>query len=242
MSSRPKRLIVACAASGALLLVGSTAAQARETGGANRERVRASSYINRDTGAATENADVTPGSSCFRPDRSDTQQFSDPGSTARNVHNDACFLMGDRMVDGPASFESRGVGFISACPDPDGAGAGTSTLSDKNGDGRMDLCFQTGFQDKVDTAGNGEFHTRLNNDTGIAGRQTVVFCADRDQNGCSDETVKSTITIDWNADGVPTPGNGGGGNGGGQAGLGSFLSNLINNLLSGLGLFGRGNG
>ncbi len=190
MTSRPKRLIVACAASGALLLVGSSAAQARDTGGNNRERVRASSYINPDTGLPTENSTVNRGSNCFRPDRSDTQQFSDPGSTANNVHNDACFLMGDRMVDGPASFESRGDGFISACPDPDGAGPATATLSDKNGDGRMDLCFQTGFQNKVDTAGNGEFHTRLNNNTGMAGRQTVVFCSDRNENGCSDETVK----------------------------------------------------
>lgn len=98
---------------------------------------RASSYINGDAGV---NADVDPNSSCYQPDQYDKQRFSDPSPTGpgnRNVHNDACFLdRNGNKLNGPASFESSGVGFISACPDPDGAGPQTALLTDKNGDGR----------------------------------------------------------------------------------------------------------
>ena len=122
--------------------------------------------------------------------------MSDPGTTNRNVHNDACFLDArGNKVDGPASFQSFGVGFISACPDPDGAGPKTAKLSDTNGDGRNDLCFQSGYQERG-VAGDFEFHARLNNTT-TTGSQTVVWCSDWDANGCSDEWNKSRITIDW---------------------------------------------
>jgi len=43
------------------------------------QRGRAASYINPDTGAATANPDVDPGSSCYRPDQSDKQAFSPAG-------------------------------------------------------------------------------------------------------------------------------------------------------------------
>ncbi len=170
---------------------------------------RAVSYINPDTGAATANPDVDPLSSCFSPDQSDKQKFSDPGTANRNVHNDACFL-DDRgnKVDGPASFESSGVGFISACPDPDGAGAKVRVLSDRNGDGRNDLCFQSGYQMK-NAAGDLEFHARLNNNTAMAGTQYVTWCSDANQNGCSDEWNKSSIRIEWSADGTSTYSSGG---------------------------------
>ena len=157
-------------------------------------------YINPDTGAATANPDVDPTSSCFNPDQYDMQRFSDPGTANRNVHNDACFLENGIKVDGPASFQSKGVGFISACPDPDGAGPKVAVLSDKNGDGRNDLCFQSGYQQKG-TAGDLEFHARLNNNTGMAGTQYVTWCSDSDRDGCGDESVKSSIRIDWSADG-----------------------------------------
>ena len=159
---------------------------------------RAVSYINPDTGAATANADVDPNSSCFSPDRTDTQQLSDPGTTNRNVHNDACFFgrsWRDRdqnatKIDAPATYESRGVGFISACPDPDGAGPKVAVLSaDKKS------CFQSGYQEKG-MAGDEEFHARLNNDS-QPGTQTVVWCYDPDRDGCSDEYVKDTISINW---------------------------------------------
>ena len=159
---------------------------------------RAVSYINPDTGAATANADVDPNSNCFSPDRSDTQKLSDAGTTNRNVHNDACFFGNswrDRdqnatKVDGPATYESKGVGFISACPDPDGAGAKIAILSaDKK------RCFQSGYQEKG-IAGDQEFHARLNNDS-TPGTQTVVWCYDANRNGCSDEYIKDTITINW---------------------------------------------
>lgn len=152
---------------------------------------RAVSYINPDTGAATANRDVDPNSSCFNPDQSDRQQLSTAGTADRNVHNDACFL-DDRgnKVDGPATFESSGVGFISACPDPDGAGPKVAVLSaDKQS------CFQSGYQEKA-LAGDLEFHARLNN-TEKTGRQTVVWCSDANMNGCWDERNKSTIVIDW---------------------------------------------
>lgn len=47
-------------------------------------------YVNRDTGAATENSDVKEGSSCAAPDRRDRQQTSDEEESNRNVHVDAC--------------------------------------------------------------------------------------------------------------------------------------------------------
>ena len=159
---------------------------------------RAVSYINPDTGAATANPDVDPNSSCFSPDRYDRQPLSDPGTANRNVHNDACFFgyrSGSRKLDAPATFESRGVGFISACPDPDGAGPKVAILSDSNGDGRNDRCFQSGYQEKG-IAGDEEFHARMNNSTTV-GRQSVTWCYDPDANGCSDEWVKDRITIDW---------------------------------------------
>ncbi len=161
-----------------------------------RDGVRAASYINRDTGAATENPDVNRNSSCVDPDQYDQQRLSDPGTANRNVHNDACFL--DRQgqkVNGPASFQSIGVGFISACPDPDGAGPEYSRLSDVDGDGRNDLCFQSSYQ-RTGAAGDREFHARLNN-TSMPGTQYVVWCADADADGCRDEEVADDTSIRW---------------------------------------------
>ena len=108
---------------------------------------RAASYINGDAGA---NPNVDPNSSCSRPDQYDRQRVStkasgNPGDN--NVHNDACFLdKNNRKADGPASFKSFGVGYISACPDPDGDGPKYAVLRDTNNDGRKDLCFQSGYQ------------------------------------------------------------------------------------------------
>jgi hypothetical protein len=160
---------------------------------------RASSYINSDGGT---NADVNQDSSCAAPDRYDRQRVStkasgNPGN--RNVHNDACFLDSNgNKADGPASFKSRGRGYISACPDPDGTGPKYAVLRDTNGDGRNDLCFQSGYQQSTlpGTAGDEEFHTRLNN-TGRDGIQRVVWCSDADADGCGDEDVKRYITIRW---------------------------------------------
>ena len=165
---------------------------------------RASSYINPDAGAATANPDVNQNSSCFNPDRYDMQPFSTAGTANRNVHNDACFLDYNGMkLDGPASFQSSGVGFISACPDPDGAGPKVAVVSDTNRDGRNELCFQSGYQ-STGKPGDLEFHARMNNNTGQAGRQTVTWCSDANQNGCGDEYNKRTINIDWSADGTAT--------------------------------------
>lgn len=97
-------------------------------------------------------------------------------------------------VNGTASFQSFGVGFISASPDPDGAGPEIAILKDTNGEGRNDLCFQFSYQ-KTGIAGDFEFHARLNNTT-ATGTQYVVRCADR--NGCRDEDVKVDIGTTWN--------------------------------------------
>ncbi|MBA3302338.1 MAG: hypothetical protein M3R01_05085 [Actinomycetota bacterium] len=43
--------------------------------------------------------------------------------------------------------------------------------------------------------GNNEFHARLNSFT--AGSQRVVWCYDADNDGCRDEWVKSSISINW---------------------------------------------
>ncbi len=161
-----------------------------------RSGVRAASYINPDTGAATENPDVDRNSSCTNPDQRDKQRLSDPDTVNRNVHNDACFLDNKgKKVNGPASFHSSGVGFISACPDPDGAGPEYAKLSDTNRDGRNDLCFQSSYQ-RTGAAGDSEFHARLDN-TSVPGTQYVVWCADADADGCRDERVKDDITINW---------------------------------------------
>lgn len=135
----------------------------------------------------------TPARAAFDPTSTTCRRFSDPGTGAgnRNVHNDACFL-DDRgnKVDGPASFEVEGVGSISACPDPDGAGPKVAILSaDKK------LCFRSGYQQKG-IAGDLEFHARLNNE-GQAGTQYVTWCSDSDRDGCDDERNKDSIRIDW---------------------------------------------
>jgi len=198
-----KRTLVAGATSGLMLasLTGTAGAWGSYSSDGDRQQGRASSYINPDTGMATANPDVDPNSSCFRPDQYDMQAFSPAGTATKNVHNDACFL-DDRgnKVDGPASFQSKGVGFISACPDPDNAGPKVAVLSDRNGDGRNDLCFQSGNQNKG-MAGDLEFHARLNNNTGMAGTQYVTWCSDADRDGCDDERNTSSIRIDWSADG-----------------------------------------
>lgn len=158
---------------------------------------RAVSYINPDVGAATANPDVNPNSSCFTPDQYDTQKLSPAGTTSNNVHNDACFFgrsdwngSNDEKVDGPASFESTGVGLISACPDPDNAGPKVAILS-----ADRKRCFQSGYQEKG-TAGDREFHARLNN-TSEPGTQKVVWCHDPERNGCSDSRVRSTVSVTW---------------------------------------------
>lgn len=191
----------------AALAAGGGAAVASHDGGGSYDgygsstTLKAVSYINPDTGAATANPDVDPASSCATPDRYDVQRLSDPGTANRNVHNDACFLKDGgygseaRKVDAPASYVSTGTGFISACPDPDGAGPKYALLQDRNGDGRNDFCFQSGYQEKG-IAGDREFHARLNNST-TAGSQTVVWCYDPDRDGCGDERAKDRITIDW---------------------------------------------
>lgn len=202
MKMTSKRLLSVGAGAGLLLTttIGSAQAHDRDS---DRDSGRAVSYINPDTGAATANRDVDPNSSCFSPDQYDQQAFSAPGTGTNNVHNDACFL-DDRgnKVDGPASFQSEGVGFISACPDPDGAGPKVAVLRDINGDGRNDLCFQSGYQQK-NMAGDLEFHARLNNN-GMPGTQYVTWCSDDDRNGCDDERNSSSIRIDWSADGTAT--------------------------------------
>lgn len=212
-----KRALPAAMIAGAGLMIGAPAVIAHSDGGSysgnwggdryGQDRPdRAVSYINPDTGTATVNPDVDPNSSCFAPDRADTQKLSDAGTANRNVHNDACFFGrsssywgggsgSSTKLDAPATFESRGVGVISACPDPDGAGPKFAVLKDTNGDGRKDFCFQSGYQEKG-IAGDMEFHARMNNTT-TTGTQTVTWCYDQDQNGCSDEYVKDKIQINW---------------------------------------------
>ena len=163
----------------------------------------AAPYINRDTDLATENVDVNMDSSCGRPDLEDTQALSDSGQVNRNVHIDACLFGadGEAELDGQATFESSGVGFISACPDPDtdmdGAnGPKTATASDTDGDTLNDRCVQSGYEEKDDVRGDREFHARFNSDA-ETGVQTVVFCHDSNGDGCADETVTRTIAITW---------------------------------------------
>lgn len=178
---------------------------------------QAVAYINRDTGAATENGNVNKDSECATPDQRDRQKLSAPGSAERNVHVDACLFTKDGSAfDGTVTFESRGAGAISACPDPDQVvaqvsqvmnGERVSYLHDHNGDGRNDHCHQTGYQMK-DAAGDEEYHTRVNNDA-KPGRQKMFFCFDPEQDpaadasgqpeghGCTDADLKSKVVVRW---------------------------------------------
>ena len=95
----------------------------------------------------------------------------------------------------PASFQSLGVGFITACPDPDLTGPRTARLSDMNLDGRNDLCTQSGYQNRPGIDGNREYHARMNST--MPGGQIVLFCHDPDSDGCLDERVLSVSVIVW---------------------------------------------
>lgn len=202
-----KTLLVAALSAGSLTVTATGASAG--WGGYDRDDrggdFRAVSYINGDGG---KNADVDPNSSCFNPDQYDMQAFSstasgNPGNN--NVHNDACFLddRGNKVGDGiGASFQSSGTGYISACPDPDGAGPEFSRLRDLDGNGRNDSCFQSSYQE-AGNAGDDEYHARVNN-TGMAGEQQVDWGLDQDGDGRIDGT-DDDIKVDWSADG-----NGGG--------------------------------
>ena len=167
--------------------------------------LKAASYINGDAG---KNADVDPLSSCFRPDQYDMQMFSsaasgNPGD--KNVHNDACFLddRGNKVGKNiGATFQSRGTGYISACPDPDGTGPAIRILRDLDGDGRNDSCYQSSYQENPAlAAGNFEYHARVNN-TGMAGSQEVKWGMDRDADGRIDDRDDDSIKVDWSATGL----------------------------------------
>ena len=198
--------LVVLALSAGTLAVSSTGAFAGYGGYSGYDRgddLRAVSYINGDGG---KNADVDPNSSCFNPDQDDMQKFSsaasgNPGDN--NVHNDACFLDsdGNKVGDGiGASFVSEGTGYISACPDPDGAGPEFARLRDLNGDGRNDSCFQSSYQEK-NTAGDFEYHVRVNN-TGMAGEQQVKWGRDDDGDGRIDSRDDDDVKVDWSATGL----------------------------------------
>ena len=163
------------------------------------------SYINSDGG---KNDDVNNPSNCFSPDQYDMQKFSsvasgNPGDN--NVHNDACFLDGNGNKVGKnigATFVTTGTGYISACPDPDGAGPAIRILRDLNGDGRNDSCYQSSYQENPAlAAGNFEYHVRVNN-TGMAGAQQVKWGMDRDGDGRIDDYRSDGIKVDWSSTGL----------------------------------------
>ncbi len=165
--------------------------------------VRATAYIRNDAGRATYDPDVHANSNCATPDYDDAQPNSAPGSTANNVHVDACLFSSAAPitamvsdVDTAVTYEIFGLGTINACPDPDGAGPKTSVRHDHDGNGTFEHCHQSGDQ----SAGTGalEYHARVNNTAG-AGQTRVLFCADADQDGCLDEVVRSQTAIGWRA-------------------------------------------
>ena len=163
--------------------------------------VRATAYIRNDAGLPTFNPDVNPNSNCATPDYDDIQPLSAPGTTANNVHIDAC-IFGSAAgrsatvsdVDVPATFELFGAGTISACPDPDGAGPKTAVRHDHNGDVAFEHCHVSGYQ----SAGTGalEYHARVNSTT-QTGQARVLFCYDANQNGCRDESVLAQVAVGW---------------------------------------------
>lgn len=148
-------------------------------------------YINPDEGMGTFNSDVRADSECVSPDQDDTQQNSTPGATNRNVHIDACLSsqgggLGNRL-DAQVTWESSGVGTISACPDPDLTGPKTAVNSGTR-------CTQSGFQTRgID--GDREYHIRVNN-TASVGTQTVRFCFDPEGDGCGNAPA-SVVNVRW---------------------------------------------
>lgn len=205
MRSSSKKFLVG--ALSATVLAGSASGAAAYDSGSwgGGDDLRAVSYINGDGG---KNADVDPQSSCYRPDQYDMQAFSDPATGNpgnNNVHNDACFLDRDGNKRGKnigATFRSSGTGYISACPDPDGAGPAIRILRDLNGDGRNDSCYQSSYQENPAlAAGNFEYHARVNN-TGMAGAQKVDWGMDRDADGRIDGRDDDSISVDWSATGT----------------------------------------
>ena len=163
--------------------------------------VRATAYIRNDAGLPTFNPDVNANSNCATPDYDDIQTNSAPASTANNVHVDACLFSSAAApgatvsdVDTAVTYEIFGAGTISGCPDPDGAGAKTAVRHDHDGNGTFEHCHQSGYQ----STGTGalEYHARVNNTVGF-GQTRVLFCADADQDGCLDESVRSQVAIGW---------------------------------------------
>lgn len=173
--------------------------------------------MNPDTGMATENPNVREDSSCESPQKKDRQQLSAEGGSENNIHIDGCLFDSEGApFDGTITFQSKGKGSIFACPDPDQRlaqapqvmnGEKRSFTHDHNGDGLIDDCHQTGYQEK-DAAGDLEYHVRVNNDA-KPGRQKVVFCFDPEQDieaaadeqppghGCKGAEHKDTIRIRW---------------------------------------------
>ncbi len=166
---------------------------AAATPGHRSLRPRPVSYINPDTGAATANPDVDAASEFATPDQSDTQTVGDETTGAGNVHNDACLLDAQGAnVDAQVPFQSVGVGVISGCPDPDGAGSETATNT-----ANRTQCVQSGFETggANGTDGDGKYHVRLVSAT--PGTQTVTFCADPEGDGCANATATSVISVTW---------------------------------------------
>ena len=192
----------------AAVVLGATAltlgflAQSGPAVGALTPPVRAAAYINPDIGLGTSNPDVNRDSDCARPDSSDIQALSAPGTASNNVHVDACLFSStaapgadESDVDTTATFEIFGVGTFSGCPDPDGPnGPKTSVRHDHDSNGTLEHCHVSGYQ----TAGMGanEYHARVNNTTS-PGQTRVLFCYDPDQDGCLDESVVSQVAIGW---------------------------------------------
>lgn len=124
--------------------------------------------------------------------------MSAAGEVANNVHIDACLTDALGLdVDTTVSYQSSGVGVISACPDPDamldgGNGPKESALS-----GNGLLCTLDGYQESDgNMGGDFEYHARVNSE--VAGTQTVIVCADPDGDGCgTNDTILDTITVTW---------------------------------------------
>ena len=168
--------------------------------GAQSTAVRASAYIRADAGLPTFNPDVNANSSCATPDSFDLQSPSPAGTATKNVHVDACLFSSASPagatvsdVDTAVTYQVIGTGGISGCPDPDGTGPKTSVAHDHDGNGTNEHCHQSGYQ----TTGTGalEYHARVNSTT--FGPTVVLFCADADQDGCLDESVRSQVVVGW---------------------------------------------
>ncbi|MEA2452282.1 MAG: hypothetical protein QOG04_992 [Actinomycetota bacterium] len=139
------------------------------------------------TGATASLTFNAPTSSCSSQDDDEYQR----NGSSEVVTGCLVDQFGQPLRFAPIFFASTGVGNITSCTN--GTTAGTTTPTGTRPTG----CSATTNGDGVATATAQNLATPATNNEGTPGDQIITFCADDDTNGCTDETVKDTVTLHW---------------------------------------------